>query len=210
MERTVIMLEGNIAAGKSTVGQTLKRSGMFDFIEEPVSMWREEYASNLLEKMYSDMERWAFTFQIMAFVMRVKTWQEILSRTDHDRVILERSVFTDRYVFAANLHRLGAISDVEWEVYRGLWEFLVSNYCVEPDYILYLRTPTDVCLERIEARGREEEKAITPEYLGQLEKLHDQWLLDNPKALVLDGTKWWTADEAMKAMGFARQRRPTS
>ena len=35
-DRKVILLEGNIAAGKSTVGRALKESGMFDFIEEPV------------------------------------------------------------------------------------------------------------------------------------------------------------------------------
>lgn len=205
--RTIIALEGNIGAGKSTVGERLRGSGLFDFLEEPLPLWREGFTANLLQRMYADMARWAFTFQIMAFVTRVKTWQEILSRTDHPRVVLERSVFTDRHVFAANLHRLGAISDVEWELYCGLWDFLVSNYCVQPDHILYLRTPVEVCLERIRARGREEEKSITLEYLRQLEELHDRWLLHDPRAIVLDGTHYWRPEEVLELIEAPARRK---
>jgi deoxyadenosine/deoxycytidine kinase len=193
--RKVILLEGNIGAGKSTVGRMLKASGAFDFIEEPVSTWQSGFASNLLEAFYRDMHRWSFTFQILAFITRAKTWQEVLALTDHSRVVLERSVFTDRQVFATNMHRIGAMTETEWQVYCGLWDFLVSNYCVQPDCILYLRTPAEECLERIRIRDRGEESGITLEYLRQLEALHDQWLLNDPQATVLDGTKRWTADE---------------
>lgn len=194
-DRQMILLEGNIGAGKSTVGNTLKASGFFDFIEEPVEAWQSGFAANLLDMFYRDMERWAFTFQITAFITRAKTWQEVLALTDHSRVVLERSIFTDRYVFATNSHRIGGMTDVEWQVYGGLWDFLVSNYCVEPDCILYYRTPADVCLERMKLRGRDEESAVSLDYLLQLEELHDKWLLDNPRAITLDGTRHWAADE---------------
>lgn len=191
----MMLLEGNISAGKSTVGRVLKASGMFDFIEEPVETWQAGFAANLLDAFYSDMKRWAFTFQITAFITRAKTWQEVLALTDHSRVVLERSIFTDRYVFATNSHRLGGMTDVEWQVYCGLWDFLASNYCVEPDCILYYRTPVEVCMERMRDRGRAEESGVTPEYLEQLEALHDQWLLEHPRAITLDGTRQWAADE---------------
>ena len=144
----MILLEGNIGAGKSTVGQVLRTSGLFDFIEEPVDRWQSGFASNLLGMFYNDMERWSFTFQILAFITRAKTWQEILAQTDHSRVVLERSIFTDRYVFATNLHDMGIMSETEWQVYCGLWDFLRSNYCVEPNAIVYLRTPAEECMEQ--------------------------------------------------------------
>jgi len=194
----MILLEGNIAAGKSTVGKTLKASGKFDFIEEPVDAWRRQFASNMLDSFYRDMGRWAFTFQIVAFITRPKTWKEVMVLTNHRLVVLERSIFTDRHVFAPLLHRLGVISDAEWQVYCGLWDFLVSNYCAEPDCILYLRTPADVCLERIRARGRNEEGGVTLEYLSRLETLHDEWLLGQPRVITLDGTRKWTADEVLE------------
>lgn len=196
----MILLEGNIGAGKSTVGRTLKASGLFDFIEEPVEAWQEGFAANLLDAFYSDMKRWAFTFQITAFITRAKTWKEVLARTNHSRVVLERSIFTDRYVFATNSHRLGGITDAEWQVYCGLWEFLVSNYCVEPDCILYYRTPAEVCVERMKSRGRSEEAGVSLEYLQQLESLHDQWLLEHPRAVTLDGSKVWSAEEVWDLM----------
>jgi deoxyadenosine/deoxycytidine kinase len=193
--RKMILLEGNIGAGKSTVGNSLKASGIFDFIEEPVEAWQTGFASNLLDMFYSDMKRWAFTFQITAFITRAKTWQEVLALTDHSRVVLERSIFTDRYVFATNSYRIGGMTDVEWQVYCGLWEFLVSNYCVDPDCILYYRTPAEVCVERMRVRGRHEESGVTLEYLKQLEGLHDEWLLEHPRAITIDGRRLWTADE---------------
>jgi len=197
-DRTMILLEGNIAAGKSTVGNVLKASGRFDFIEEPVDTWQSGFASNLLEAFYRDMNRWAFTFQTLAFLTRAKTWNEALARTSHSRVVLERSLLTDRYVFATNAHRLGAMSDVEWQVYCALWDLVVSNYNVEPDCVLYYRTPADVCLERIAVRGRDEETGIALQYLQQLEALHDDWLLEHPRAVILDGTRQWTADEIVE------------
>jgi deoxyadenosine/deoxycytidine kinase len=197
----MILLEGNIGAGKSTVGQMLKASGHFDFIEEPVNAWQSGFASNLLDLFYHDMQRWSFTFQILAFITRAKTWKEVLARTSHSRVVLERSIFTDRHVFATNMHQIGAMTETEWQVYCGLWDFLVSNYCVTPDAILYLRTPAKVCLQRIAARDRAEESGIQLGYLQQLEALHDGWLLEHPRAVVLDGNQHWTPEEILEATG---------
>jgi deoxyadenosine/deoxycytidine kinase len=73
-----------------------------------------------------------------------------------------------------------------------MWEFLVSNYCVQPDVILYLRTPAKTCLDRILERGRAEEAGISLDYLDQLESLHDEWLLEHPNAVILNGEHWWT------------------
>jgi len=201
-DKQMILLEGNIGAGKTTVGRTLAASGGFGFIEEPTAAWREGFAANMLELFYSDPHRWGFTFQICAFITRAKTWKEVLELDDHSRVVLERSIFCDRYVFAENCHRTGLMSLPEYQLYCGLWDFLASNYCVAPGLILYLRTPATVCLERIKARDRSEESGITLEYLLQLEELHDEWLLDNPGALVIDGEHSWSAVELQDEMTF--------
>jgi deoxyadenosine/deoxycytidine kinase len=84
-----------------------------------------------------------------------------------------------------------------------LWDWLESNWCAEPDRIMYLRTPAEVCLERIEARGRAEESTIPIEYLRDLEILHDEWLIDNPKAIVIDGCKQWSAQEIYDVLSEA-------
>lgn len=202
-KRMLMLLEGNIGAGKTTVGNTIARSNQFGFIEEPTAMWREGFASNMLELFYSDTKRWAFTFQICAFVTRAKTWHEIWHHTDRNRVILERSIYCDRYVFAKNCYESGLFSKAEYQLYCSMWDFMVSQFCDEPDAIIYLRTPAEVCLDRIKDRGREEESEIPLDYLLQLEALHDDWLLQNPKTILLNGENHWSAQDVMTEIGVA-------
>lgn len=194
-DRLLILLEGNIGAGKTTVGRKIAASGLYGFVEEPTNIWQEGFAENMLELFYSDTHRWAFTFQICAFVTRAKTWNEVIKFTHHRRAILERSIYCDRYVFAENCYQSGLFSLAEYQLYCNLWDFNVANFVDEPDVILYLRTPAEVCLQRIKARGRHEETGISLEYLAQLEHLHDEWLLNNPKAIVLDGQNHLSAEE---------------
>ncbi len=191
----MILFEGNIAAGKSTIGRRLAESELFGFVEEPVGAWQQDFEENLLDLFYRDTNRWAFTFQLAAFTTRAKTWTEVLAMIDHRNVVLERSIYCDRFVFAKNCYQSGLMKKTEWQLYCKLWDWLESNWCTEPDKIVYLRTPAEVCLERIEARGRAEEATIPIEYLRDLEVLHDEWLIDNPKAIVIDGCKQWSARE---------------
>jgi len=199
-QRTMYLLEGNIGAGKTSLGNALKASNHFEFLEEPVDTWRNGFASNLFEMFYTDMPRWSFTFQIMAFTTRAKTWSEILEKVSGNQVVLERSIYTDRNVFAKNLYAGGAMNDSEWQVYQQLWEFLAENYCEKPDKILYLRTPAELCLERIKMRGRDEEQQMPLDYLKRLEDLHDEWLMDHPDVILLDGTRRWNVDEIQEAI----------
>jgi len=194
-DQTMILFEGNIAAGKSTVGQRLAESKLFGFIEEPVGAWQQDFDENLLDLFYKDAHQWAFTFQLAAFTTRAKTWTEVLALTDHRNVVLERSIYCDRYVFAKNCYQTGLMSKTEWQLYSELWDWLQKNWCAEPDKIVYLRTPAEVCHERIIQRGRTEEATIPLEYLKDLEILHDDWLLHNPRALVIDGCRQWQAEE---------------
>jgi deoxyadenosine/deoxycytidine kinase len=188
-ENTMILFEGNIAAGKSEAGRRLSESGLFGFVQEPVGAWQKDFEENLLDLFYKDTNRWALTFQLAAFVTRAKTWTEVLALTDHKNVILERSIYCDRYVFAKNCYQSGLMKKTEWQLYCKLWDWLEGNWCADPDRIAYLRTPAEVCLERIEARGRAEENTIPIEYLRDLHVLHEEWLIGNPKTILIDGVQ---------------------
>ena len=79
------------------------------------------------------------------------------------------------------------------------------NCDVQPDLILYLRTPAEVCLQRIRERGRVEESGIELDYLLQLESLHDEWLLDggDSRVAVLDGERRWSPGDILAAVEAA-------
>lgn len=192
----LVLLEGNIAAGKTTLGTTLASDGGFEFIPEPVERWQTGYAANLLERFYTDTRRWAFTLQIGAFVTRVQALGDLSARR-HD-VVFERSIYCDRHVFAKNLHQHGFMDDTEWALYLQFWEQHKAS-APAPDAIIYLRTPAEECYARLRQRGRAEERGITLDYLRQLEARHDEWLLDPIEAvwpvIVLDGVRPWAAGE---------------
>jgi len=187
-ERVMDNLEGNIGAGKSTLGAMLEATGKFAFLPEPVSVWQQDFPENLLNLFYSDQKRWGFTFQLAAFATRAKTWDDILKVTDHSHVIMERSIFSDRNVFARNCHESGLMTDTEHAIYAKLWDWLNERWCVQPNLTIYLRTPAKICRERIMERDRVEEKdAIPLKYLEDLERLHDEWLLSTPGVVVIEG-----------------------
>lgn len=81
-----------------------------------------ENNQSLLEHFYADKERWGYSFQTMAFITRFinlrQKIREALASPDVARKIFitERSVITDRNVFAKMLHAEGAINELEWKM----------------------------------------------------------------------------------------------
>lgn len=192
----LVNLEGNIASGKSTLGEALRQSSAFHFIPEPVPVWQTGFSTNWLDRFYADMPRWSFTFQMVAFATRVRA----LEGRPADRItVAERSIGTDRYAFAPGLHATGGMDDHEWELYCAVWETLAPTV-PRPDLILYLRTPAAECLARLKARNRSEETGVTLAYLQELEVRHDDWLLGRPDVVVLDGRRRWSADEIAREL----------
>lgn len=190
----LVLLEGNIAAGKTTLGERLAASDQFNFVREPVEHWQRGFAANLLERFYTDTHRWAFTLQICAFVTRAQALEQSPGHADRFN-IFERSIYCDRHVFAKNLHQQGFMDDTEWALYLHFWGYF-RGQVPEPDAIIYLKTPAEECFRRLQVRGRSEEHSITLEYLQQLEARHDEWLLTPSVAgrpvVVLEGTYPWT------------------
>jgi len=185
-EIAIYYIEGSIGSGKSTLGAKIAATGRAGFIPEPVQQWTEGFPENILELFYSDQKRWSFMFQLMAFVTRTKTHKEVLALSDHSNVFIERSVLSDRYIFAETLHESGMMTETEFAVYSGMWHWLNDNFCVEPDKIIYLKASPETCLERINKRARGEETGITIDYLRLLETKHSEWLTNNPKSVILD------------------------
>lgn len=188
MERNImtITLDGGIGPGKSLIGSRLEQHG-YTFVHEPVDHPRWQQAQTLF---YSDMQRWAYYFQTVAFTLRAQTWREIVGGVHGDPalVISERSVWTDRFVFAPMLANNGIMRDCEFAAYHSLWGELPHSVLVKPAGIIYLQTTSDVALERIRQRGRPSEQGITADYLDALHHEHRRYL------------KMMAADDVMIAM----------
>jgi len=173
------VVDGNIGAGKSTFLQLIQQYLPVHVIYEPHTKWQQVISGeNLLEKFYRDTPRWGYTFQTYAFVTRVMEQEEHARRFSSIPVhILERSVFSDRYCFAAACHELGNMSRLEWKLYCEWFAWLVDQYVTLPKGFIYLQTDPQVCHQRLLKRNRQEESGVSIEYLSHLHEKHEAWLV---------------------------------
>ncbi|XP_024908482.1 deoxyguanosine kinase, mitochondrial-like [Cynoglossus semilaevis] len=101
---------------------------------------------NLLHMMYRDSQCWSYTFQTFSCMSRLRTQLEpvparLLYSKGTPVQLYERSVYSDRYIFALNMFKLGCINSTEWAVCQDWHSFVVEQlgHQVELEGIIFLR-----------------------------------------------------------------------
>lgn len=195
----IISIEGNIGTGKTTFIELIKRtfSERFPektvvFLKEPVDQWialvDDCTGENILGAFYKDQLRWSYSFQMNAFITRMRQIESVLkdngihnseqaAHRDDFILIMERCVYTDRNVFATLLRESGKISSLEWKLYDEWFAWLLDKcrYCL-PTHYFYLNASADTSYQRMLKRNRNEEGGVSLEYLRLVEEKHNIWL----------------------------------
>ncbi|XP_063167405.1 deoxyguanosine kinase, mitochondrial [Candoia aspera] len=203
-----LSVEGNIAAGKSTFVALLRRAFPgWRLTPEPVAKWQEVRAAapreasapqnfgNLLQMVYREPSRWSYTFQTYSCLSRLKAHLEPLAveaqKTQEPVQVFERSVYSDRYIFAKNLFEIGHLTEMEWVIYQDWHTFLLQTFGDQLALhgFLYLQAPPEVCFERLRCRSRPEEEGVQLPYLEQLHVQHEDWLVRNSTGIHSGGTR---------------------
>ena len=165
-DERVIIIEGQIGVGKTTMGELLER-------ELGITLFRElqhTETHTLLDRFYADQERWAFTLQIHFLNERFRMIKEIRRSGGG---ALDRSIYGDR-IFAEVLHEDGSMLDEEFTTYKTLLDNMLEH--VEPpDLLIYLDCTVDTAMERIRKRNRGLESGIPREYLENLNRRYLDW-----------------------------------
>ena len=117
---------------------------------------KDNDGNTMLKKFYADQEKYSFAFQMMAYISRLKILRDIIKKIEDERVILlqnrfkeiienynkqqetfelpkyviitERSLYTDKYVFAKMLHDQGKIEDVCYQIYLNWFEEFSKDF----------------------------------------------------------------------------------
>jgi deoxyadenosine/deoxycytidine kinase len=162
-----VAVAGNIGVGKSTlVSMLCNRLGWQPFFE-PVG------DNPYLADFYHDMHQWSFHSQIFFLTRRLRSHRQLL---DHPTsAIQDRCVYEDAEVFAQNLFLQGLMDERDYLSYHELY-CVLSEFLPPPDLVVYLRASVATLKMRISRRGRDYERTITPEYLGQLNTLYEDWI----------------------------------
>jgi deoxyadenosine/deoxycytidine kinase len=191
----IVSIEGNIGSGKSTLLENLKNHYKDDttvvFLKEPVDEWdkiRDKEGNTMLSKFYADQEKYSFSFQMMAYISRLKILRDtIKTYAGKDiTIITERSLFTDKYVFAKMLYDQGKIEDVCYQIYLNWFDEFAQDFPIT--HTVYVCADPQICYERVHLRARKGEELIPIAYLQDCHTYHEEFI-GNIKSdiLILNG-----------------------
>jgi len=184
----LISIEGNIGSGKSTFVNILKAyykdNNRVCFLDEPVDTWNtivDDNGETIIENYYRDQKKYAFSFQMMAYISRLALLKRAIQNKEYDIIISERSLSTDKYVFCQMLYDDKIIDTINYSIYNK-W-FDEFNIDIKTQYV-YLKTDPSIAYDRIQTRARKGE-IIPLAYLTICDKYHNEWL-KNKDVLELD------------------------
>ena len=191
-----ITIEGNIGSGKSTLMKYLREAiTSYSYVDEPLSKWdrfQDANGKTILQKFYEDQHKYAFSFQTMALLSRLTAIRDAIETekrsSDPRPIVTERSLHTDKHVFATMLFDSGKIEDINYQIYLSWFDAFIQECPI--DLVVYVKTDPAICQERIGKRLREGEEGIPLEYLQQCDAYHEKMLTELKRpTLILNGNE---------------------
>jgi deoxyadenosine/deoxycytidine kinase len=176
-------VESPIGGGKSTflrmIQKKVEEKGLsVKVIQEPVDQW---ISVGILDAFYKNPKENAYKFQTYTFLSRLRDIMEA-QNSDADVILVERSFFSDKYVFAQKLYDDQLINEMEWNMYKQWWEYMSQDCCNRigrPTGYIYLRASAETAYERMNKRARSEESTVSLEYIKENVRAHEEWLMED-------------------------------
>ncbi len=174
-----IAIAGNIGSGKTTLTSLLAKH----------YKWQPQYEdaddNPYLNDFYEDMQRWSFNLQV--YFLNSRFSQVLDIRKGKQKVVQDRTIYEDAYIFAPNLHAMGLMTTRDYENYFSLFK-LMESLVKAPDLLIYLRASVPTLVKQIQKRGRDYENSIRLDYLKRLNERYEAWIstYESGKLLVVD------------------------
>lgn len=164
----LIIIEGNIGVGKSTLTQKLANSlnakAYYESVED----------NPYLELYYRDRAKYALSLQFYMMSQRYKQHLEAIQHCwiTHQTCIFDRSIYGD-HVFTKQNYLDSCVSELDYKNYLNMKDHVCNNL-LPPHLAIYLKNDPDVSYRNIQERGRDCEKAIELSYLKALHERHSE------------------------------------
>ncbi|MCP9198534.1 deoxynucleoside kinase [Gramella sp. GC03-9] len=171
-----VAIAGNIGAGKTTLTKLLAKHYNWE------AQFEDVLENPYLEDFYNKMERWSFNLQIYFLNSRFRQILQI--RESGKKIIQDRTIYEDAYIFAPNLHAMGLMTNRDFENYKSLFD-LMESVVQGPDLLIYLRSSIPNLVSQIHSRGRDYENSISIDYLSRLNERYEAWVHDYDKGNLL-------------------------
>jgi deoxyadenosine/deoxycytidine kinase len=197
-KKKFIIVDGVIGAGKTTVISLIEKEinneahkyGKLKVkaIYEPVKLWND---TGVLQYFYKDIPKHCYEFQTYSFITRIESIiEDLYNNQDADVYILERSIWTDKYIFLELLKDL--IGELRMSMYNKWWDMWSYIIPMRVDKWVLLDTSLEESLRRINTRNRNGESVIDIDYQTNLYIKHiefyDTLQKENKPVVIIDST----------------------
>ncbi len=156
-ETPFITVEGPIGIGKTSLAKAIADHFQYELLKEIVD------ENPFLGKFYENIEEWSFQTEMFFLCNRYKQLGDI---SEHF-LLKNKPVVADYHIFKNLIFAQRSLNTREFEKYVKIYDILTSDF-PKPNIIIYLNASLETLLKRIELRGREIEKNMSPIYLEQL------------------------------------------
>jgi len=171
-----IVIAGNIGSGKTTLTNLLVKHYGWTPKFEAVSH------NPYLDDYYKDIPRWSFNLEVYFLKQRFCDLLEI--QETKGTIVQDRSIYEGVYVFTANNHDMGNLSDRDFETYMDLFAQM-TEIVRPPELMIYLRSSVPHLVKNIQKRGRDYEQQIPIDYLQNLNTRYEDFIYNKYKGKVM-------------------------
>ncbi|MGG1631768.1 deoxynucleoside kinase [Rossellomorea sp. NRS-1567] len=161
-----ITVEGPIGIGKTSLAKAISEHFHFHLLKEIVD------ENPFLDKFYDDIEEWSFQTEMFFLCNRYKQLEDI----EKHYLSQNKSVVADYHILKNIIFAKRTLKDEQqFKKYLNIYDILTSDM-PRPNVVIYLNASLDTLLKRIEKRGRDFEKKISPLYLKQLSLDYEEYM----------------------------------
>ena len=168
-----IAVEGPMAVGKTTLTKRLAETFNYETLLETSD------ENPFLERFYLNRRQAALPAQLFFLFERARKIQE-LRQADMFRPIRVADFIIEKDRLFAEIN----LDADELKLYENIYAHLTLD-APTPDLVIYLQTPADILLERVQHRGVKAEQNIEKDYLCQLIDAYTRFFHDYSAAPLL-------------------------
>jgi len=158
-----VVIEGPIGSGKTTLARMLADKFSVELLSEKAE------ANPFLTRFYQDAQRYALPTQLFFLFQRSRQIEDMAQRDMFGQPTVS-DFFLEKDPLFARLN----LDDEEYSLYHQIYQHLQLK-APKPDLVVYLQTPVDALMDRIEERNISYEQDMSREYIARLAEAYSEF-----------------------------------